>query len=132
MSTSIELEEVYAMSLDQQIRHAPPDPPVTPFRVETFDVAGARRLHFVGELDVSSESEAQRSIAVALGRPLNYLVLDLRGLTFADCTAFRVIEYAAAATAKCHVDLYVEADPSLKRLAQVFPDELLGEAMHYI
>lgn len=102
------------------------------FEVGSTDTAGARRVWCRGELDISSEERVMTEIARALGTPFTSIVLDLRGLTFADCTVVRCIEYAAAACERCHVTLYVDAGDTVRKLTQTLPPEMLGGAAEYI
>lgn len=101
-------------------------------QIDTIDLAGARILRCTGDLDIAGEERLKEAVAVALGRTLTYLALDLRNLEFADLTVFRVIEYAAAACSRCHVTLYVNTGPVVRRLIDVMPRELLGGAAAYV
>jgi anti-anti-sigma factor len=92
-----------------------------------MDIPRARVVWCRGELDISSEQEVVAEIARALGRPVTSIVLDLRALTFADCTVIRCIEYAAAACERCQVVLYVDAGETVRKLAQTLgPEDLRG------
>lgn len=97
------------------------------FEVGAMDIPGARVVWCRGELDISSEEQVVTEVARALGRPINSIVLDLRGLTFADCTVIRCIEYAAAACERCRVTLYVDSGETVRKLSQTLgPEELKG------
>lgn len=102
------------------------------FEIGAMDVPGARLVWCRGELDISSEDQVVSEIARALGHPVTSIVLDLRDLTFADCTVIRCIEYAAAACERCQVTLYVDAGEAVKRLAMTLGPEQLGGAGGYI
>lgn len=102
------------------------------FEIGAMDIPGARVVWCRGELDISSEEQVIAEIARALGHPVTSIVLDLRALTFADCTVLRCIEYAAAACERCHVTLYVDAGESVKRLASILGPGQLGAAESYI
>jgi anti-anti-sigma factor len=102
------------------------------FEVGAMDIPGARVVWCRGELDISSEEEVVAEIARALGAPVTSIVLDLRGLSFADWTVIRCIQYAAAASEKCHVTLYVDAGEIVRKLAQTLSPEELGAAQAYL
>jgi anti-anti-sigma factor len=102
------------------------------FEIGAMDIPGARVVWCRGELDISSEEQVVTEIARALGHPLNSIVLDLRCLTFVDCTVIRCIEYAAAACERCQVTLYVDAGQSVKKLAATLGRDQLGAAESYI
>lgn len=104
----------------------------TAFEVGAMDIPSARVVWCRGELDISSEEEVVSEIARALGHPVTSIVLDFRGLTFADCTVIRCIEYAAAACARCQVSLYVDSGETVQRLVQSLEPELLGAAQAYV
>ena len=97
-----------------------------------MDIPGARVVWCRGELDISSEEEVVAEVARALGRPINSIVLDLRALTFADCTVIRCIEYAAAACQRCQVSLYVDSGETVRKLAQTLGQELPEEIQGYL
>lgn len=97
-----------------------------------MDIPGARVVWCRGELDISSEEQVVTEVARALGHPLTSIVLDLRCLTFADCTVIRCIEYAAAACERCQVTLYVDAGETVKRLAATLGRDQLGVAHSYL
>ena len=102
------------------------------FEIGTMDIPGARVVWCRGELDISSEEQVVAEIARSLGRPINSIVLDLRGLTFTDCTVIRCIEYAAAACDRCHVTLYVEVGDIVRKLAATLERDQLGAAEGYL
>jgi len=102
------------------------------FEVGAMDIPGTRVVWCRGELDISSEEQVVAEIARALGRPVTSIVLDLRGLTFADDTVIRCIEYAAAACERCHVGLYVDSGETVKKLAETLAPELLGGVEGYL
>ena len=97
-----------------------------------MDIPSARVVWCRGELDISSEEQVVAEIARALGRPINSIVLDLRGLTFADCTVIRCIEYAIAACQRCQVSLYVDSGEILRKVAQTLGPELPEEIRGYL
>jgi len=97
-----------------------------------MDLAGARVVWCRGELDISAEEKVVTEVASALGRPLTSIVLDMTGLTFADITAIRCIEYAAAACERCHVTLYVDPGERVRRLAETLEPEFLGAAKEFV
>lgn len=117
------------MGVGQQLRLNRSGPPLS---VQVEDTAEGRALRCSGELDIASEEALRRTIATALGRTVTYLILDLRELSFADITAFRVIEYAQAACTRCHVVLYVEPGEKVRAVAHSVPEELLGHAADYV
>jgi anti-anti-sigma factor len=102
------------------------------FEIGAMDMPGARVVWCRGELDISSEEQVVTEVARALGRPLTSIILDLRGLTFADWTAIRCIEYAAAACNRCQVTLYVDAGETVKKLASTLDRDQLGGAEGYL
>ena len=102
------------------------------FEVGAMDIPGARVVWCRGELDISSEEEVVAEIARALGRPINSIVLDLRALTFADCTVIRCIEYAIAASQRCQVNLYVDSGETVRKLAQILGPDLPEEIRGYL
>ena len=97
-----------------------------------MDIPGARVVWCRGELDISSEEEVVAEVVCSLGRPVNSIVLDLRALTFTDCTAIRCIEYAIAASERCQVNLYVDHGETVRKLAQILGDELPEEIRGYL
>lgn len=101
------------------------------FEVGAMDMPGARLVWCRGELDISSEEQVVAEIARALGRPVTSIVLDLRGLTFTDCTVIRCVEYAVAACERCHVTLYVDAGEAVKKLVNTLGRDQLGAAEGY-
>lgn len=102
------------------------------FDIRAMDIPGARVVCCRGELDISSEEQVVAEIARSLGQPLTSIVLDLRDLTFADCTVIRCIEYAAAACDRCHVALYVDAGETVRRLVKKLGCDQLGAAEDYL
>ena len=102
------------------------------FEIGAMDIPGARVVWCRGELDISSEEQVVAEIARALGRPETSIVLDLRQLTFADDTAIRCIEYAAAACERCHVSLYVDAGETVRKLARMLGSELPAGVEGYL
>ena len=102
------------------------------FEVGAMDIPGARVVWCRGELDIASEERVVREIARALGTPASSIVLDLRELTFADCTALRCIEYAAAASERCNVTLHVDAGEAVQRLSKNLPPEMLQGAAPFL
>lgn len=102
------------------------------FEVGAMDIPGARVVWCRGELDISSEEEVVSEIARALGRPVTSIVLDLRGLTFADDTVIRCIEYADAACQRCQVNLYVDSGETVKKLALTLGPDLPKTVQSYL
>lgn len=107
-------------------------PRTSVFDVGARDIPGATFVWCRGELDIASEERVVTEVARALGHPVTSLVLDLRGLTFADCTVIRCIQYAAAACERCQMSLYVDVGDCVRELVKTLDPESLGTAKKYL
>jgi anti-sigma B factor antagonist len=73
--------------------------------------AGAARVHLTGELDLATAALLERALREAQANA-SQVVLDLRRLTFMDCSGMRVIVGAAQRARRAGQELTVVPGPA--------------------